>query len=147
MKNPWDKREPESQERDPNSAKPIVPRPPTKPRRCGRSVLQSSRSFPPCPLKKYDARGDRNVERGDLSRHRDAQQHVAMLAHLLVEPLALAAQDERRGLLVIHAVVIPVAALIEAVQVEPAFLQIFKRPVDIGDARHRKVLQRAGSGF
>ena len=48
---------------------------------------------------------------------------------------------------VFHLVVGFGAALVEAVDPDAALLEVFERAIDVGDADHGQVLERAGRGF
>jgi hypothetical protein len=52
---------------------------------------------PPFALEQHDAGGHRYVQRRNVAFHGNAHQHVAMLAHLLVQALALAAETRAVG--------------------------------------------------
>src|SRR5690349_11650120 len=70
---------------------------------------------PPAPLEKHDTRRDRNVERRDLPRHGDAEDQVAVLANLLMKPLAFTAQDEHAPCGIVDLVVCLPTAFVETV--------------------------------
>src|ERR1035437_963900 len=111
------------------------------------STVLSPLRPPSPPFEKHHARCHRHIQRRNPARHGDAHQRVAMLPHLLVQAFALAAQHHRRRRGVLHLVVRLVAALIQAVDPEAPLFDFFERPVDIGDAHHRQVFERAGRGL
>ena len=74
----------------------------------------------------------------------NAHQHVAVLAHLLVESAAFAAEDEDALRCVVDLVVGLGAAFVEAVDPHAALLEIFERAIDVGDAHHGQMLEGAG---
>src|SRR5271157_1633911 len=96
------------------------------------TVLSVLRTAPP-PFEEHHARRHRHIERRNPARHGDAHQRVAMLPHLLVQALALAAQHHRRRRRVLHLVVSLGAALIQPVDPKAPLFELFERPVDIGD--------------
>ena len=98
---------------------------------------------PPFPFEEYYAGGHRYVERGDFAGQGNAHQHVAVLAHLLVQTAAFAAEHEDAFRRVIDLVVGLGAALIQAVNPHAALLEVFQGAVDVGDAHHRQMFQRA----
>src|SRR5690349_4146473 len=64
-----------------------------------------------------------------------------------MQALAFAAEHESSGRTVVHAIVILLAALVEAIDPEAALLQVFKRASDVGHARDGQVFERAGGGL
>ncbi len=74
--------------------------------------------LPPFPLEQHHAGRHRDIERGDLARHGNANQEVAVLLHLVVQSLALPAEHEAAGDGIVHLVVGAVTPLVEAVNPE-----------------------------
>src|ERR1035438_5580121 len=70
-----------------------------------------------------------------------------MLAHLLVQALAFAAEHQDRGRVVVHRIVILGAPLVQAVDPVAPFLQLFERAIDVGGAHYGQVLKRSGGGL
>ena len=70
-----------------------------------------------------------------------------MLLHLFVQPLAFTAQDDRGGQGIRDLVIGFRAALVQPVDPVAPLFQIFEGAIDVGDARHRQVLDRARRGF
>src|SRR5271157_4749031 len=111
------------------------------------STVLSALLTPSTPFEEHHARRHRHVQRRNPARHGDAHQRVAVLPHLLMQAFTLAAQHHRRRRRVLHLIVGLSAALIQPVDPEAAPLDLFQRPVDVGDAHHRQVFQRAGRGL
>ncbi len=58
------------------------------------------------PLEQYDAGSDRDVQRRDLSSHRNSNKDVAMLTHELVQSLSFSAKHEDRRRRILDAIML-----------------------------------------
>jgi hypothetical protein len=65
-------------------------------REAGEQKLRRHRALAP-PLEKNDPGCDRDVQGGDCSSHRNADQKIALLSNVFVEPVTFGAKNERCG--------------------------------------------------
>ncbi len=94
-----------------------------------------------------DGAGDRDVERGDLARHGDAQQVVAGLLDQVVQAGAFAAEDEDAVGAEVEVGVVGGAALVEAEHPDVGLLHLLQRADEVGDAGDADVLGGSGGGL
>ncbi len=99
------------------------------------------------PLKEDDTGGDGYVERGDGAGHGDPDDEVAVLADVLVQAAALAAENEDGWFGEVDLVVERVAAFVEAVDPIAGALQFFECLANVSDADDRKILEGAGGSL
>lgn len=106
-----------------------------------------SRATLPGSFKQNHGSGRRDVERGHLSRHRDAKQMVAGAADEFVQTGPLASQDNYGVGREVEAVVILIAALIEADHPEIALLERLEGADQIDHAGETEMLGGSGGGL
>src|SRR5580658_4668850 len=90
----------------------------------GQIIVDTSFWIPAAPLKKHHARRHRYVQGRNGSRHRNANQHVAMFLYQLMQTVSFPAQDEDRWFGVLDLAVELAATLVQSIDPKIAFLQI-----------------------
>jgi len=82
----------------------------------------------------HDGAGDRDVQRGHLACHRDAQEMVAGLLHQVVQSCAFASEDEDAIGPEVEVGVVRRSALVEAEDPDMLPFHLLQRPHEVGDA-------------
>ena len=84
-----------------------------------------------------DCSGDRDVERGDLPGHGDAEEVIAGLFDEVVEAGSFAAEDETQSVEEVEVGVVGGSALVEADDPDVVLLHLLEGADEVGDAGDR----------
>lgn len=98
-------------------------------------------------FKEDDSAGGGNVQRIDVTGHRNAEQVIAGAANKIVQASPFASKDNYRIGREVEAVVIPVATLVEADDPEIVFFESFESADKVDDASQAEMLGGSGRGF
>src|SRR5690348_15435014 len=94
--------------------------------RCREEPIGALPASAAAPLEEDHSGGDRNIQRGNLAGHGNANDNVAMLSHLFVQAPAFASQYEHGTLREIGVIVRLLAPLVQPVDPVAALFQLLE---------------------
>jgi hypothetical protein len=94
-----------------------------------------------------DGSGGRDVERADAARHGNVQEMIAGSANEIVEPCALAAENDDEIAGEIELVIRGGATFVESDNPKVAALELFESANEVDDTSDAEMLDGSGAGF